>query len=41
MLTDQADGDVLDLDGIPEGPQALVQRDQKLPLGGHGMESAF
>ena len=36
MLTDQPDGDLLDLDRIPQGTQPLVQRDQKLPLGGHG-----
>ena len=38
MLTDQPDGDLLDLDGIPQGTQPLVQRDQKLPLGGHGVK---
>ena len=40
MLTDQPDGDLLDLDRIPQVTQALVQRDQKLPLGGHS-EVAF
>ena len=38
MLTDQPDGDLLDLDRIPQGTQPLVQRDQKLPLGGHGVK---
>jgi hypothetical protein len=36
MLADQAKGDLLDLDGILEGADVLVQGDQKLPLGGHG-----
>ena len=41
MLTDETGDDVLDLDGIPERAQTLVQCDQKLRLGGHGTESAF
>jgi len=41
MLADQTDGDVLDLDGILEGAQALDQGDEKLTLGGHGMTPAF
>jgi hypothetical protein len=33
MLTEQADGDLLDLDRILEGAQLLVQHDEKWPLG--------
>jgi len=33
MVTDQTKGDVPDLDGIPDGHDALIQRNQKLPLG--------
>ena len=41
MFPDQADGDFLDLDRVLQGSQLLVERDQEMPLGGHGVESAF
>src|SRR5262249_58437804 len=35
MLTDQSNGDALDLDRIPEGPESLCQRDDKVPVARH------
>ncbi len=39
MLSDQLDGDALDLNRIPEGAQSLVQRDEKRPFGRHAWGS--
>jgi hypothetical protein len=35
MLADEPDGDLLDLDGIPEGAEPLVESDEKGPLVRH------
>ena len=36
MLSDEVDGDILDLDRIFQRAQVFVQRDQEPPLGRHG-----
>jgi len=41
MLTEQPDGNLLDRRRILQRSQALVQGDQKVPLGRHVMERAF
>ena len=40
MFPDQADGDFLDLDRVLQRAQLLVERDQELPLDGHGLGGA-